>query len=100
MVLADRVVSVDKDTTVGGIIADSEVVRLISATTAKTILVSNSGGRSLVEDTLVEIVLRLDQVIEEGSRDECGNVRVRKTRSIVVASAALDQSKKLESKGQ
>jgi hypothetical protein len=100
LVLTDFVVSVHKDTRVGAVIADSKVVRLISATTTKAVLISHGGGCSLVEDTLVEIVLHLDQVIKEGGCGVQGDVRVRKARSIVIASGATDQSKKLKSKGQ
>lgn len=100
MVLADCIVPVDKDTRIGGIIADREVVRLVCATTTKTILVSHGGGCGLVEDTLIEVVAHFDQIIEEGCCGVVRNVRVRKARSVVVAGGTLDQSKKLEPKGQ
>lgn len=100
LVLTGFIVSVDEHTRVGGVIADCEVVRLKSATTTKTILVSDGGGRGLVEDTLIKVVGVLDQVVKEGCCSVQRNVRVRKARAIIVASGALDQCKKLESRRQ
>jgi hypothetical protein len=100
LVLTDCIVSVDQDTRIGSVIADSEVVSLVSATTTKAILVSHSGGCGLVEDTFVEVVRILDQVVEEGDCGVQGNVRVRKARLIVVARGGVNQSKKLKLKSQ
>jgi hypothetical protein len=66
LVLTDFIVPVNKDTRVGAVIADGEVVSLVSATTTQAILISHGGGCGLVEDALVQIVRHLDQVVEEG----------------------------------
>ena len=44
MILTDFVVSVDKGTRIGAVIADREVVGLVGTTTAKAILVNHGSG--------------------------------------------------------
>jgi len=44
LILTDFVVSIDKDTRIGVVIADREVIGLVGTTTAKAILVSHGSG--------------------------------------------------------
>lgn len=98
--MTDIIVPVSEDARVSGVIADGEMVSLVSATATKTVFVSHGSGCGLVEDTLIEIIRILDQVVKEGSCGVNGDVRVRKARSIVIARGALDQGEKLKSNCQ
>ena len=98
--MTDLIVPISQDARVGGVVADSPVVSFVSATATKTVFVSRSGGCGLIENTLIEIILILDQVVKEGSCGVNGNVRIRKARSIVIARGALDQGEKLKSNCQ
>lgn len=95
--LANVVVSIDKDTGVGAVIADGKVVSLGCAGANKAVFVSHSSSCVAVEDTLVEVGSRFEEIIEEGGGGIHGDVRVGKAGSAVVVGGARDQGEKLES---
>lgn len=96
MSLTNIVVPIDKDTWVGAVIADGKVVSLSSASANKTVLVSHSSGCVGVEDTLLEVGSRFEQIIEEGGCGIQRDVRVGKAGTAVVVGGARDQREKLE----
>jgi hypothetical protein len=98
--LTDIIVPVSQDAGVSGVVADGEMVSSVSATATKTVLVSHGSRCGLVENTLIEIIRILNQIVKEGSCSVNGDVRVRKARSIVIARGALDQGEKLKSNCQ
>jgi len=53
LIAANFVVSIDKDTRFGAVIAKSEMVVFVSASTSETVLISDSGGGGLEEDAHV-----------------------------------------------
>jgi deoxycytidylate deaminase len=97
LILTDIIVSIDKDTGVGAVIADGKVVSLGCAGANKAVLVGHSSSCVAVEDTLVEVGSRFEEVIEEGSGGIQRDVRVGKTGRAVVVGGARDQGEKLES---
>lgn len=98
--LTDIIVPVVQDAGVSGVVTDGEMVSFVSATATKTVLVSHGSRCGLVENTLIEIIRILDQIVKEGSCGVNGDVRVRKAGSIVIARGALDQGEKLKSNCQ